>query len=379
MNDTRNQSMSADDPAAVTDYSMADVLSRLAGRIRLLTIGPVAAGALAFGVASLIPPTYTATTTLLPPQSNQGGASAALASLGSLAGLARGSAGLTTPGDRYVALMQSTTVSDRLIDHFKLTEVYGVGLRTDARKELASSVRIALGKKDGLITIEVDDKSPQRAADIANLYVDELQKLMGRLAVTDAQQRRVFFERQLQQSRDKLAQAQQALQASGFSPGALKAEPKAAAESYARLRAEATAAEVKLQALRGALADNTPEIRQQLATLAALRDQLTRAEQATADGTGPDYVSKYREFKYQEALFELYARQFELARADESREGALIQVVDAAQPPERKSKPRRGVAVLSAVALSALLLGIWVLLRAGRPRAATAAHIPKTQ
>jgi len=260
-----------------------------------------------------------------------------------------------------------------------LTEVYGVGLRTDARKELASSVRIALGKKDGLITIEVDDKSPQRAADIANLYVDELQKLMGRLAVTDAQQRRVFFERQLQQSRDKLAQAQQALQASGFSPGALKAEPKAAAESYARLRAEATADEVKLQALRGALADNTPEIRQQLATLAALRDQLTRAEQATADGTGPDYVSKYREFKYQEALFELYARQFELARADESREGALIQVVDAAQPPERKSKPRRGVAVLSAVALSALLLGIWVLLRAGRPRAATAAHIPKTQ
>ena len=119
-------------------------------------------------------------------------------------------------------------------------------------------------------------------------------------------------------------QAQQALQASGFNPGALKAEPKAAAESFARLRAEATAAEVRLQALRNSLTNDAPEVQQQQAALAALRDQLTRAAQTTDAAGGADYIGRYREFKYQETLFELYARQFELARVDESREGAPL-------------------------------------------------------
>jgi uncharacterized protein involved in exopolysaccharide biosynthesis len=240
-------------------------------------------------------------------------------------------------------------LSDRIVDHFKLMDVYGVKFRVDARKELASNVHIGLGKKDGLISVQVDDKSPQRAADVANQYVEELRRLTASLAVTEAQQRRVFFERQLQASRDRLVQAQQALQSSGFNPGALKAEPKAAAEAYARLKAEATSAEVRLQMLRGSLADGTPEVQQQQAELAALRGQLARSERASGSTDGPDYVSKYREFKYQESLFELYARQFELARVDESREGALIQVLDVATPPERKSRPRRGVIAISAM------------------------------
>jgi len=342
--------------------SLFELLALLGQHLKLLIAGPLLAGLAALGITYLIAPTFTATTTFLPPQQQQSTAASALAALGPLAGLA-GAAGVRTPADQYVALMQSVTVSDRMIDQFKLVETYDQKFRVDARKELASNVRISVGKKDGLITVEVDDKSPQRAADMANRYVDELRRMTSTLAISEAQQRRAFFERQLQQTRDKLTTAQQALQASGFSQGALKAEPKAAAEGYARMRAEVTAAEVRLQIMRGNLVDETPEVRQQQAELSALRAQLSKLEQAGDASGGPDYVGKYREFKYQETLFDLFARQYELARVDESREGALIQVVDVALPPERKSKPKRALTAVATTLAALLLIATFVLVR----------------
>ena len=356
---------------AASDISLGDLASTLRQNLLLLTAVPLAAGVLALGLTYLIAPTFTASTSFMPPQQSQGGAASALASLGSLAGLVGGLGGVRSSGEQYVALMQSVTVSDRVITQFKLMLVYDSEFRVDARKNLATKVRIALGKKDGLITVEVDDTSPQRAADIANQYVDELRRVTAGLAVTEAQQRRVFFEQQLQQSRDRLVQAQQALQASGFNPGALKAEPKAAAEGYARLKAEVTAAEVRLQVTRGSLTETAPEVRQQQATVSALREQLARTERATDTGGGPDYIGRYREFKYQETLFELYARQFELARVDESREGALIQVVDPATPPERKSKPKRVVTAAITALATLMALAVWVLLRRSNRRRTT--------
>ena len=365
MSDNHNHNQRIDDIDLDDEQGMTlgEMVRALRAHLKLLMIAPLAAGLLALGITSLIAPTFTASTTFMPPQQAQSSAASALASLGSLAGLAGGAAGISSPGERYVALMQSVTVSDRIIEQFKLMEVYETKFRVDGRKALAGNVRINLGKKDGLINVEVDDKVPQRAADIANRYVDELRRITGTLAVTEAQQRRAFFEQQLKQSRDRLALAQQALQSSGFNAGALKAEPKAAAEAYARVKAETTGAEMRLQILRGSLADNTPEVRQQQTTLAALREQLTRAEQATDISAGTDYVGKYREFKYQETLFELYARQFEIARADESREGALIQVVDPATPPERKSKPKRAITAAATTLIALLALMAFVLVR----------------
>jgi len=352
-------SVAVDDDEGV---SLFELMAVLAQHLKLLIAAPLLAGLAALGITYLIAPTFTAATTFLPPQQQQSAAASALAALGPLAGLA-GAAGVRTPADQYVALMQSVTVSDRIIEQFKLMQEYDAKFRQDARKELASNVRIAVGKKDGLITVEVDDKSPQRAADIANRYVDELRRMTSTLAITEAQQRRAFFERQLVQTRDKLTAAQQALQASGFSQGALKAEPKAAAEGYARLRAEVTAAEVRLQTMRGNLVDDTPEVRQQQAMLSALRSQLSKLEQAGDAVGGPDYVGKYREFKYQETLFELFARQYELARVDESREGALIQVVDVAAPPEKKSKPKRAITAAATTVATLLLLIAFVFIR----------------
>jgi len=260
-----------------------------------------------------------------------------------------------------VALLQSATVADRLIDQFDLIKVYDVEYRFQARKELGRRAQITLGKKDGLITIEVEDESAQRAADMANRFVLELRELTSRLALTEAQQRRVLFETQLAQTRDQLTKAQQALQTSGFSQEALKADAKASAEGYARLRAEVTAAEVRLQALRRGLSDNTPEVQQALSTAGSLRAQLAKlAESADLNGA-PDYVSKFREFKYQEALFELLARQYEMARVDEAREGALVQVVDEAKPAEHKHRPLRALIAIAA-ALAALILLVAFLL-----------------
>jgi uncharacterized protein involved in exopolysaccharide biosynthesis len=334
--------------------------------LRMLIAAPIVMGLAALGISYLIAPTYTARTSFLPPQQQQSVAASALASLGSLAGvagLAGGAAGLKSPADQYVALMQSETASDRLIDEFKLMAVYSERFRVDARRELAKNVRITVGKKDGLITVEVDDESPQRAAAMANRYVDELRSLTSQLAITEAQQRRAFFEQQLTQTRDKLVEAQRALQASGFNAGAIKAEPKAAAEGYAKLRAEATAAEVRLQALRRAFSDATPEVQQQLAAISALRAQLAKAEAATEPTSDVDYVGRYREFKYQETLFDLFSRQYELARVDESREGALIQVVDTARPPERKSRPKRLLITASGALAALILLAAYFVVR----------------
>jgi len=341
--------------------SLLELAVPLAEHWKALTIGPIIAGLVAFGIATLIPPTYTAITTFLPPQQQQSAASSVLSSLGSLAGFAGGAANLRTPADQYVALMQSTTVSDRIVDQFKLLDAYDEKYRVDARKELARNVRFNVGKKDGLITIEVDDKSPQRAAEMANRLVDELRRMTDTIAVSEAQQRRKFFEQQLRQTQDRLVQAQQALQASGFTQGALKAEPRSAAEGYARLKAEVTAAEVRLQTLRGSLSDSASEVQQQQNALAALRSQLLRLEQTADPQAGPDYVSKYREFKYQETLFDLFAKQYELARVDESREGALVQVVDTATPPERKSKPKRAIIALVAALVVGLGLAVFFL------------------
>lgn len=350
------------------DIGLLDLFGMVAKDWKRVFGGALLCGALAFGGATLVAPTFTARTTFLPPQQAQSsGAAAALSSLGALGALA-GGVGMKTPADQYASLALSRTVSDQIIEQFELMKVYEETLRDDVRKELGENVRVLIGKKDGLITIEVDDKSPDRAAKMANAYVERLRALADTLAVTEAQQRRRFFEQQLAMTRDRLTQAQVALQGSGYSQGVLKAEPKAAAELYARLRAELTAATVKLETMGSMLTDRAPELQQQRALVQALRGQIASVEQkseqpggGTEAGAERDagYIGKYREFKYQETLFELFARQYEMARVDEAREGGLIQVLDAAVVPERKSKPKRGLLAAGAAVVAAVLLAVW--------------------
>lgn len=318
----------------------------------------LAVGAIAYGITLLIAPTFTARTTIISPQQQQNSAAAALASLGALTGLAGGGT-IKSPADQYVALMQSTTVGNRIVDRFKLMDLYNSKFRVDALNTLGGNVKINAGKKDGLITVEVDDTDPVRAAQIANAYVEELRQVSNKLALTEAQQRRTFFEQQLRQAKDGLKEAQQRLQETGFDAGALKSEPKAAAESYARTKAEIAATEVRLGALRKNLTENALEVQQLVAALSGLRGQLSQLERPMLPSSNQDYVSAYREFKYQEALFDIFAKQFELAKMDEARENTLIQVLDPATPPERKSKPKRTLIAAASALITSLILAAY--------------------
>jgi uncharacterized protein involved in exopolysaccharide biosynthesis len=255
-------------------------------------------------------------------------------------------------------------VTDALIDRFKLTERYEQKIKDDTRKTLDAVARASSGK-DGLITVEVDDKEPAFAAELANAHVEELSRLLRRLAVTEAQQRRVFFEKQLASAKDNLTRAEQALKSSGVSSDTLKSDPKAAVEGLARLKAGITAQEIKLGSMRGYLSESAPDFKQAQTELGAMRSQLSRAEEQQPAGTAgtSDYVSKYRDFKYQETLFELFAKQYEIARVDESREGAVTQVVDTALPPERKSKPKKGMIAMVATLASGFALLLFVFVR----------------
>ena len=346
-----------DQEEKVEPLGLLDLAIPLATHWKAMIALPLIAAAVAVGITFIVKPTFTARTTLIPPQ-QQGGAASALSSLTALAPLAAGS--LRTQADQYAALLVSNAVTDKVISAFDLRQVYQQELLFDTRQRLLRSVQVIVGKKDGLISIDVDDSSPDRAAAIANRFVDELRALTARLALTDAQQRRQFFEGQLTQTREHLAKAQSALQTSGFSAGALRSEPRAAAESYAKLKADISAIEIRLQAMRSTLADNTPEVQATQATLSTLRSQLSRAESSADVSSGQDYVGKYREFKYQEVLFDILSRQYELARLDETKEGASVQVVDPATPPERRSRPHRGASAINAF-LGTLALLIVVL------------------
>lgn len=361
MEETRAAAVEQDDD----EISLLDIALVVAENARLIIVGPILAGLLALGIAYIIPPTFTATTRILPPQQQQNAAALLGSQAGAFAGIA-GAVGfnIKNPADTYVALVRSRTVADGLIDRFNLLTVYEEHYRDEARKRLAKATEVSTGK-DGLITIGVEDADAKRAADLANAYVQELSKLTGSLAITEAQQRRVFFEVQLQQAQESLKEAEVALTQAGTSESLIKSAPQAVVEGIARLKTQVMAQEIRVSTMRGYLTEASPEFRLAQRELASLRTQLAQAERSgpTKNMVDSDYLNRFRDFKYQETLFELMAKQYELARLDEAREGAFVQVVDVAVVPERKSKPRRAlIAILTAFA-SILALLLFVILR----------------
>ncbi len=215
------------------------------------------------GITYLIAPRYTAETSILPPQrqpSSLGMLASQFSNLSDLAGAAGVS--IKNPADLYVALLKSgATIADRLIDRFNLLQQYDARFRQTARKHLASATEVRAGK-DGLITIQVEDKNPKRAASIANAYVDELFQLNGNLAITDAQQRRLFFEKQRKAALESLKNAQAELSKAGVPEALVKSSPEAVVAGIARLQAQLTAQEIKLSTMRGYATEQSPEYQQ---------------------------------------------------------------------------------------------------------------------
>jgi uncharacterized protein involved in exopolysaccharide biosynthesis len=258
-------------------------------------------------------------------------------------------------------------------------QIYEVKYPSQVRKELAGFTSISSGK-DGIITIEVDDKDPKRAADMANAYVDELFKLTQVLAVTDASQRRLFFERQFEQARDNLtkaeAAARQALEKGGLVQ--VEGQGRAIVETTARLRGQITVKEIQIGAMRTFAAERNPDLQLAQQELESMKRELARIEGTSGrkaevprenSGRGIDSLGLLRNVKYYETIYELLARQFEVAKMDEAKDAAVVQVMDEAIEPDRKSKPRRSLIVLLS-ALTALFIGVlWAFVRESMTKA----------
>jgi uncharacterized protein involved in exopolysaccharide biosynthesis len=352
------------EPSNDEGIDFLDLILIVVENLRLLVIGSIVAGLAALGIGFTISPTYTAKTQFLPPQQQQSSASALVQSMGvgSIGGLSAGLA-IKNPADQYIAFLKSQSLQDAMVDRFDLMSRYSSKFREDARKILSENTKITSSPKEGVIAIEVDDSDPTIAADIANGYAEELRRLMNRLALTEAQIRRTFFEKKLKETRSNLSEAEESLRGTGVSRGILKTSPGAAVEIVARLKAALTVQEIKVASMRGYLAETSPEFLQAMKEMIVLKDQLYSAEKAdTSVGDGL-YVTRYRQFKYQETLYELFSKQYELARIDESREGVAIQIIDLAQIPEKKSKPNKGRITIIAAISTLLMLLIYIYIK----------------
>jgi uncharacterized protein involved in exopolysaccharide biosynthesis len=319
-------------------------------------------------------PIYRAETTILAPQ--QSGSSLAmglLSQMGSM-GVPSAALGIQTSSDLYAEMIKSRTVTDKIIDMFNLMKLYDVKFREEARKRLLDDVLdVEVSKTSGLVIIAVEDKDAERASKIANAFVIELKNLTKGLAITEAAQRRLFFEDQLKDVKVALTRSEEGLKGFSEKTGAIQVDEQAKAiiESIANLRAQIAAKEVELKVMRTYSTSNNPDLQKTEEALRGLKVEVAKLE--AKGGKNPDpilpagslpeigteYLRRLRDIKFNETLFELLAKQYELAKLDEARDSVVIQVVDKAVPPEKKAKPKMLLMVMVA-ALGGFFISIFV-------------------
>lgn len=357
------------------EISILDLLLVLAAGkkpiIALTFLCGVAAGVIAF----ITPATYTATATILLPQQQSSSSAAMLGQLGGLAGLAGQSLGIKNPADSYIGILESRTVADEMIRQFELQELYEAKYPSDARRTLKTA-SVFKTTDSGMIDISVKDKDPQRAADMANAYVDLLKNRNNELAVTNASQQRVFFEKQWEETRDRLTEAEWDLKNFQEQRGVFRVDSQleAVIQSMAQVRANIVSAEANLDRLKTGATVGNAEVRRQEAFLDSLRAEYRKLEEQDASrnqndpllptsmmpALGLEYAQKLRIVKYQEALYEIMAKSYEAARLDEAKESPLIQVVDGAIPPDRRSAPKRKLYVLAGLLIGGMT-GVFIV------------------
>lgn len=360
------------------EISFTELFSSLSRRKRIIAWAVVLSAFASTAIAFLIPAEYTAEAVILTPQQPQpslsamaqlAGAGPALSGLSLLSGFS-----LHNPADLYVGILESRTIADALITRFNLKQVYSDRYVQRARKHLARRTNIKAGK-DTLIHVEVDDRDPKRAAQLANAYVEELSSRNTTVALTEASQRRLFFEKQLAEEKELLATAEISLRNTEQVTGLVvpTGQAEALIRSASQLNAEILTREAQLAGMRTYAADDNPRFQSVKHELAALRSELGNLESGEhVAGTpevpvgklpqaGLEYLRKYRDVKYHESLYEALAKQYEAARLDEAKAAPLVQVIDSAVVPERKSWPPRLLIVLISSALAALGSSLWIV------------------
>jgi len=351
-------------PSDGYQVSLIDVLTQLAYRKWL--IAKITGIAMLAGVvlSLVLPVRYTATTKIMPPQQTQSAASMMMNQLtgaagGSLAALAGGGLGLKNPNDIYVGLLTSRPIADAIIQKFNLAKEYHAKDMTAARQGLATNT-VVTSEKNGFISVSVTDKDKKRVAEMANTYTDQLRTLTKTLAVTEASQRRLVYEEQLKQAKEALVAAELAFQQVQQQKGLvqLDAQAKAMIESLAALRAQVAAKRVEVQALRSYSTEQNPDVQLAERELTSLQAEESRLEQSNhvpgiaglglgnVPAAGLEYLRAAHELQYQQALFDMLMKQYDAAKLDESKDAAIIQVVEPAIEPDQKSTPKRALIVL---------------------------------
>jgi uncharacterized protein involved in exopolysaccharide biosynthesis len=325
---------------------------------KLIAGGTLAITALGAVVALLLPRRYTATVVILPPQQSSSNSAAMLAQLGNLGALSAigGGLSLKNPNDLQVSLLRSETVEDAMAARFQLQSLYGRRYLSTTRREWERESAIDNGLKDGLIRLSVTDGDARRAAELATGWVEEYRRMTASLAITEAAQRRLFFERERMTAGDELARAEDNLKQTEQRTGVIEIDGQARAmiAGAAVLRAQVDAKQVEIRAMHEFAAGQNPDLERAEQELSGMEAQLTTMNAATDHSQGDlamprgkitqdglDYARALREMKYREAVYELMTREYEVARVDEARQGSLVQIVDPAMVPERPNSTYR--------------------------------------
>ncbi|MBI4642864.1 MAG: transglycosylase SLT domain-containing protein [Deltaproteobacteria bacterium] len=359
--ETRNY-LPMDEPVNSTnpegEVSLLDYLIILAKHSRLIIIASAAVTVLTYLYLFCTPNTYKATARLLPPQQNLTMSAQILDTLGSRVspggGLASSLLGLKSPGELYVAMMTSNTVLDHLVERFNLMELKTKSLE-DARKALSSRVKINAGNKDTIIVINVTYTNPKLAAELANAFIEELDRLLQGLALQEAKGRLAFLEKERFQASQNLTKAEESLRLFSEKNSVLQidTQTKGAIEYISRLRAEIDAKEVTIEVLRQQATPFNYDVVRMETEIKGLKEKLRNAEAQwencvsnvclptnKAPGLGLEYLRLLRETKFQESLYQLFTKMVEIARLDMVRDVAVVQVLDPAMPPEKRSNKR---------------------------------------
>jgi tyrosine-protein kinase Etk/Wzc len=367
-------------PPPTPTFSSVVLLGLLRERRRFILKCSLGVGVALLAVSFFLRDSFKAVAIVLPPDKNTNTLAmlAGAASGGGASGGAGALAALTmkNPVDLYVALMSSPSVEDAIIKQFGLQKLYRVKHLSQARKAFEHNSEIKADAKSGLISIAVTDHDPNRAAQMANAIVAEYDKTAARLAITDAQRSRLFFGKQVEQTKDDLAKAEEALRATSEKTGVMQPEGDARAliAYEAQLRAKIAAQTVQIDSMKVYLSDENPQVQTARRELQALQAQAGSMSQKIGGDAAfssrtvqteasLDYLRKYREVRYQETLFELLLKNLELAKLDEAREGNIVQIVEVATPPDMKDGPHRTFFLAGGIVLGFLLSFAWELYR----------------
>jgi tyrosine-protein kinase Etk/Wzc len=372
-----------------SEASLLRMLVVLARWRRMIALSTLITVLVTVIVVLVIPVSYTGTALIMTPSPTQGSASALLSQLGSLASALPGAAlegGLRNPQETYVGILSSRTVADDLIARFKLQKLYKRKTLVDTRKVLARHTHVE-ATKGLLIRITVEDKSAQRAANMANAYVDALYQINKNIALTEGSQRRVFLEQQVSAETDALSKAEVAFKHIQETTGVihLTGQAEVTLRTISQLRAELASRELQLQELRSIATEHNEKVGEMETAIATLREQLSQAEKGSSSSettdyflpagnvpaAGLEYVRAVRQLRYHEALFEMLSKQYEAARLEEAKSPPLLQVVDRAAVSDKRAWPPRTLLVLLAGLLAFTFVCVFALVKDACARAAT--------